>query len=73
MSAVIKPCWVVKDEWGLNVLGVYTSESVANNVARSTVDNIVKNGKSQGKPFNEILAGMVEQQTLFDFGVEDGE
>ena len=53
---------------------MYVSESAANAVARARLNNLVKNGKwSQEKPFNEVLAGMVEQQTLFDFGVEDGE
>lgn len=74
MNACIKDCWIVKDEWGLATVGVYVSESAANAVARARLNNLVKNGKwSQEKPFNEVLAGMVEQQTLFDFGVEDGE
>lgn len=74
MTACIKDCWIVKDEWGVSTTGVYVSEAAANAVARARLNNLVKNGQwKQEKPFHEVLASMVEQQTLFDFGVEDGE
>ena len=70
MNAVIRPCWIVKDEWGLNTVGVYADEGSAHAVARARLTNLVKNGKwAFEKQFGEVLAGMVEQQTYYEFCV----
>ena len=74
MNAVIKPCWIVRDEWGLSVLGVYTRQGTARTVARSRLDSAVSNGRMpKGKTPEEAFAQMVEQQTMYVCDEGDGE
>ncbi len=71
MTASIRQCWIVKDEYGVSVCGVYASEAAARAVANARLTNLVKNGQwRQEKQFPEVLAGMVEQATYYDFGIE---
>lgn len=74
MNAVIKPCWIVRDEWGLNVLGVYTCQGTARTVARSHLSSVVANGRMpKDMAVDQALAKMVEQQTLYVCDEGEGE
>lgn len=74
MNAVIKPCWIVRDEWGLSVLGVYTRQGTARTVARSHLSNVLANGgMPKDRTVDQALAKMVEQQTLYVCDEGDGE
>lgn len=72
MAGTIRRCWVVRDEWGLDVRGVYADEASAEAVARGRLNRLVRQGRwSFDKQLPEVLASMVEEQPFYDLGMGD--
>ena len=71
MQAVISLCWVVMDEYGLEVTGVFKSEAAARAVARTKLDALVHNGRwTQDRQYSEVLERMVVECVYHGWEVE---